>query len=160
MRPLHATASGLTLAPVLLDFCHLHQVMMWMILKLKSMLKVCMYRYIFDKITKMIKKSKILYLDGQLSTEAGCYKAYDGFGWHKRIDKSTMTMAKCMNHCKTYQNKVYILGGLGNYCYCANSLPESVLLPGSQCNTACSGEPGTEGKCGGSFKWNIHAVIT
>ena len=56
MEPLRATASGLTLAPVLLDFCRPRQVMMWMILKLKSMLKVCMYRYIFDKITKMIKK--------------------------------------------------------------------------------------------------------
>ena len=70
-------------------------------------------------------------------------------------------MAKCMDHCKTYKNKVYILGGnQGHNCYCANSLPESVLLPGSQCNTACSGEPGTEGKCGGNFKWNVHAVLT
>ena len=40
MEPLRATASGLTLAPVLLDFCRRRQVMMWMILKLKSMLKV------------------------------------------------------------------------------------------------------------------------
>ena len=46
MEPLRATASGLTLAPVPLDFCRPRQVMMWMILKLKSMLKVG------DKITK------------------------------------------------------------------------------------------------------------
>ena len=41
-RGLRATVSGLTLTPVLLGFCcwPLQQVMIWMILKLKSMLKV------------------------------------------------------------------------------------------------------------------------
>ena len=118
-------------------------------------------RQYLDKIAKKTKKSKWLFLDGQLSSEVGCYKSdRNNFGWHLLEDRRTMTMAKCMNHCKTYQNKLYILGGLGNYCYCANSLPESALLPGSKCTSACSGEPGTEGKCGGNYKWNVHAVLT
>ena len=106
-------------------------------------------------------------IGGQLSTEAGCYKSShqalkDGGGSNHFADTITMTIAKCMDHCKTNQNKLYILGHLGNSCYCSNSLPQSsALIPDSECSFACSGEPGTEGKCGGEkYKWNVHAVLT
>ena len=74
-------------------------------------------------------------------------------------DNTTLTIVKCLDHCKTKGNRLAILDG-GYKCLCSDSLPESALKPSSQCDIACFGEEGTEGKCGGDWRFNVHAVLT
>ena len=96
-------------------------------------------------------------LDGQLSTEAGCFKWYSGYGSFAFFDHENFTMATCLESCTTEEKKFSIIDA-GRSCMCANTLPTSDVVSNSECNYLCTGEPGTRGKCGGSYRWNIHAI--
>ena len=66
-------------------------------------------------------------------------------------------MATCLESCNTEEKKFSIIDA-GRICMCANTLPTSDVVSNSECDYFCSGEPGTEGKCGGNYRWNLHAV--
>lgn len=74
----------------------------------------------------------------------------------------TLTLDICLNYCKKNGRKLSFLDS-GRVCSCSNVMPtmgplNSAIVSNSQCNYPCSGENGTEGKCGGDYRWNIHAI--
>ena len=98
-----------------------------------------------------------IFLDGQLSTEAGCFKSDFSFGSFAFEDSENFTIATCLQSCMTEGKKFSIIDA-GRICNCANTLPTSDVVSNSECSYVCSGEAGTEGKCGGNYRWNVHAV--
>ena len=63
-----------------------------------------------------------------------------------------MTHAACLNFCK---DSHYAALGNGQNCFCVNKFPTIDILPESDCNSPCTGDP-TQ-KCGGSHKWNVYS---
>ena len=93
--------------------------------------------------------------DGKLLSEVGCFHDLSGSNWHNSED---MTIDWCLNHCKSKGMKFYIIDA-GRICFCSNTMPPfSNIVPNSQCDYPCNGENGTEGKCGGNYRMNVHAV--
>ena len=96
-------------------------------------------------------------LDGHLSRELpGCFGYYGSYGSYLFQDRQTLTINSCMDHCKTKGMTFFILDA-GRDCRCANTMPTSAIFPDADCNAACTGEPGTVGKCGGDYRSNVHA---
>ena len=100
--------------------------------------------------------NKTYLLDGQL--EAGCFQKDYSYGPYDYFDDNeNFRIATCLQSCKTDEKKFFIIDA-GNRCICGNTLPTSDVVSNSECNYLCTGEPGTRGKCGGNYRWNIHAV--
>ena len=99
-----------------------------------------------------------LCLDGKLDI-IGCFVYSNNHPQSSRIlDDKFLTVDFCLDHCMAVGKKFSILDN-GSYCSCSNTLPPlKDIVSNSQCSAACSGEPGTEGKCGGYFRWSFHAV--
>ena len=104
-------------------------------------------------------------IDGiKLDNEIGCFVYSPNFNQHIQRsdiieDYKFLTVDFCLNHCLGIGMKFSILDN-GEYCSCSNTLPSSKnIVSNSQCSSPCSGEPGTEGKCGGFYRWNIYAVL-
>ena len=102
-----------------------------------------------------------LYLDGRLDNEVGCFVYSSNFNQHRSyqfLDDESLTVDYCLDYCMEFAMKFSILDN-GRYCSCSNTLPPSKnVVSNSQCSVPCSGEPGTEGKCGGTYRWNFYAV--
>ena len=62
-----------------------------------------------------------------------------------------------MEHCKTKGMKLSLLDS-GRVCSCSDAMTTTALRPNSECNYPCAGEEGSEGKCGGDYRWSIHTV--
>ena len=118
---------------------------------------------VFMKGLILLSELEILYyndiLDGQLSDEALCkvLVTSDEYFNGRNVNEPDQTVAKCLNRCKS-QNKKFALIDAGVSCFCTDTLPPTDFVPKSQCSYACSGEPGSEGKCGGSWRWSVHAI--
>ena len=96
-------------------------------------------------------------VDGKLLGEIGCFHDLSGSNWIN-AENMTLTVDWCLNHCKTNEMKLYIIDA-GRICFCSNTMPPfSNIVPNSQCDYPCNGENGTEGKCGGNYRMNVHAV--
>ena len=94
-------------------------------------------------------------LDGQLSdTVCKVLVITDEFLAGRNVNKADLTLAKCLGRCKAQNKKITLLDHIS--CYCTNTLPPSDFVPKSQCSLPCSGEPGSEGKCGGPMRWNVY----
>ena len=98
-------------------------------------------------------------LDGQLSDEALCKVLVntDEYQSGRNVDDAGQTPGKCLNRCKAQNKKIALLDS-GVTCYCTNRLPPSDFVPQSECSYQCRGEPGSQGKCGGSWRWSVHAI--
>ena len=97
------------------------------------------------------------FVDGQLISEVGCFVHEYYFGEYGVYDNMTLTVDFCLDHCKTNGMKLSLIDS-GKMCSCSNEMPTTALVSNSQCNYPCTGENGTEGKCGGDYRWNIHAI--
>ena len=109
-----------------------------------------------------------MFPDGQLLIVPLCFEYINDYGedygykhpihvYKYVLDYDTLTRDSCMDHCKQYGMKIFILE-VGIKCKCSNTMPTSDIHPDSECNQPCSGEPGTEGKCGGSRRYNVYFV--
>ena len=97
--------------------------------------------------------------DDKLSVEPFCKVMVTSNEYYseRHVNKEDLTIAGCLNRCKT-QNKKFALIDYGTCCYCTDTLPSSDFVPTSECQHACSGEPGSEGKCGGPYRWSVHVI--
>ena len=98
-------------------------------------------------------------VDGKLLSEVGCFRDLDsGSYWINTENTTVLTVDWCLNHCKTNGMKFSFIDA-GRICFCSNTMPpSSSLVPNSQCDYPCLGKNGTEGKCGGNYRMNVHAV--
>ena len=95
-----------------------------------------------------------------VSLDGNCYT--DGSGSDRLLnklkidDKTGMTPEVCKKICFE-KNNFQFAGVQYEYeCFCGNNAPpSSKLLPKSECNLPCSGDPSR--KCGGEWKMNIFA---
>ena len=158
---LAATFSGLTL-----DFVHLgfwlqqfqrQRMMLQRILGLKFILRVFSIIQFNSIILNYLFHFFHFFVDGRLLSEVGCFVYYYYFGKNAVYDNETLTVDFCLDHCKTNGMKLSLLDS-GKWCSCSNEMPTAAIVSNSQCSYPCSGENGTEGKCGGDYRWNIHAI--
>ena len=75
--------------------------------------------------------------------------------------QKTLKTSQLINVFLTVRRKGKTFFGVdfGKYCRCGNTWPDFTLLrERSECKVECMGEPGSAGKCGGSFVANIYVV--
>ena len=65
---------------------------------------------------------------------------------------SGLTLDVCLDYCKHFQ---YAALGNGENCFCGNKFPTIDILPDSDCNVPCDGDPTK--KCGANYKWNVYS---
>ena len=105
----------------------------------------------FASITRYVDLENFVSLDGNCYTDSSD-RLLKGL---EKEDKIGMTPEVCKQIC--FENNNFQFAGVQYkyQCFCGNNAPpSSKLLPKSECNLPCSGDPSR--KCGGVWKMNIY----